>query len=696
MSAPHPFLADDFLIRWSTLTAEQVAPDVHFAIEEAKAALAAIKAVPDAEVSYDNTFGALESSTESLERAWGRLNHLDSVSNNEAQRAALNELLPTVSTFFSSISLDGDLWQKLKTYSESPDTRNLSPVQQRYVAETCHDFISSGADLPPEAKKRMAEVSSELALLTQKFSEHVLDSTNAFELFVGEEERLSGLPESAKAAAAEDAKSKGREGEWRFTLQMPSLMPVLQHADDDALRREIWTASSRIASEGEHDNTGLIWDIIKLRQEKAALLGFTNFADLTLQRRMAQNGDKALAFVEDLHQRIEEAFSKESAELEQYKASKTGEEPGPLQPWEIGYWAEKQRQERYAFDDEELRPYFPVEQVMSGMFAITSQLFGIEIEEKDSVYYDSPSSEASEVAEVWHPECKFYQIRDAESQEHLGSFYADWHPRESKRGGAWMNCLEAGLPALDGQPRQPHLGLIMGNMTKPVGDKPALLTHREVETVFHEFGHLLHQLLSEVPVKSLSGTNVPWDFVELPSQIMENFCWDRESLDLFARHYETGETIPEDLFKKMIAARNYMSATACMRQLAFGKLDLELHVHTPRYLGRDLDEVDREILAGYRPELASEVPSRARSFSHLFSSPTGYAAGYYSYKWAEVLDADAFTRFQNEGVMNESTGRAFRESVLSTGNSRPVAESFREFMGRDPDLTALMVRSGLA
>lgn len=696
MSQAHPFLATDFLIRWSTLTADQVGPDVTFAIEEARSALAAIKSVPDAEVSYDNTFKALEEATEPLERAWGRLNHLDSVSNSEEQRAALNELLPAVSTFFSSISLDGDLWKKLKVYSESSDLKNLPPVPQRFVVETCHDFISSGADLPAEDKKRMAEVSSELALLTQKFSEHVLDSTNAFELFIQDEARLTGLPESAKAAAAEDAKSKGRIGEWRFTLQMPSLLPVLQHADDDGLRRELWSASSRIASEGEHDNTALIWEIIKLRQEKADLLGFANFADLTLQRRMAGEGGKALAFVEDLHGRIEAAFQKETAELEAYKAEKTGKEPAPLQPWEVGYWSEKQREELYDFDDEALRPYFPVSKVMSGMFEITSKLFGIEISEEKSVFFESPSEGAGQAAEVWHPECKFYQIRDAKSQEHLGSFYADWHPRETKRGGAWMNCLEAGLPAQDGKPRQPHLGLIMGNMTKPVGDKPALLTHREVETVFHEFGHLLHQLLSEVPVKSLSGTNVPWDFVELPSQIMENFCWDRKSLDLFARHYETDEPIPEELFQKLLAARNYMSATACMRQLAFGKLDLELHVNTPQYLGRDLDEVDGEILARYRPELATAVPSRARSFNHLFSSPTGYAAGYYSYKWAEVLDADAFTRFQKEGVMNESTGRSFRESVLSKGNSRPVDESFREFMGRDPDLTALMVRSGLA
>ena len=632
MSSYHPFTADNFLIRWSTLTAEQVAPDINLAIEHAQATIDTIKSQKDSELSYESTFAALETATEDLERAWGRLNHLDSVSNNPAQREALNELLPAVSNFFSSISLDGELWQKLKAYSELPEAKNLSSVQERFVSETCHDFISSGANLSSNDKTRMAAISSELALLTQKFSERVLDSTKAFELFIADEARLTGLPESAKAAAAEDAKKEGREGEWRFTLQMPSFLPVLQHADDEELRRQLWTASSRIASEGDLDNTSFIWDIIKLRQEKAVLLGFTNFADLTLQRRMAKNGQTALGFVEDLHDRIQEAFLKETSEVEAYKAKKTGAEQTALQPWEVSYWSEKQRQELYDFDDEVLRPYFSVEKVMAGMFEISSKIFGIDIVEKESVYFEAPSQTTGEAAEVWHPECKFYEIRDASSKEHLGSFYADWHPRETKRGGAWMNCLEAGLPPQNGNPREPHLGLIMGNMTKPVGDKPALLTHREVETVFHEFGHLLHQLLSEVAVKSLSGTNVPWDFVELPSQIMENFCWDRESLDLFARHFETDEPIPGELFQKLLAARNYMSASTCMRQLALGKLDLELHLNTQRYLGRDLDEVDREILQGYRSALASEVPSRARSFSHLFSSPTGYAAGYYSYK----------------------------------------------------------------
>jgi oligopeptidase A len=696
MSATHPFLATDFAIRWSTLTPEQVVVDVPAAIKQAKEGIADIKQVPTGEEDYQNTFAALESATDSLNRAWGRLNHLDSVSNSDAQRAALNELLPAVSAFYSSISLDGDLWEKLKAFSESSSCQELDPVRRRFVEETCHDFISSGADLPPDKKARMAEISSELAQLTQKFSENVLDSTNAYELYVQEENRLKGLPTSAKAAAAEDAASKGREGEWRFTLQLPSMLPVMQHAEDDALRQELWKAFTNVASEGQHDNSDLIWKIVALRQEKAELLGFQNFADLNLQQSMAKDGKSALAFVEDLHDRITDAFQEEAKELEAYKAEKTRQPAGPLEPWEIGYWAERQRKERYDFDEEELRPYFSVSKVMDGMFAIMSRLFQIKIVEGDSVHLDAPGESASEAPEVWHPECKFYEIRDAASDEHLGSFYADWHPRETKRGGAWMNCLEVGLPPQNGQAREPHLGLIIGNMTKPVGDTPALLTHREVETIFHEFGHLLHQLLSDVVVKSLAGTSVSRDFVELPSQFMENFCWERETLDLFAHHYETGEVIPEDLFQKLLAARNYRSASDCMRQLSFGKIDMELHFRPEKYLGRDLEEVDREVLADYQIPTATPVPSRLRGFLHLFSSPVGYAAGYYSYKWSEVLDADAFTRFQKEGVLNEKTGREFREKILAKGNSQPTEDTFRDFMGRDPDLTALLERSGLA
>ncbi len=686
MQTNHPFLAEDYHIRWSTLTPDHVEADIDKALEIAEANLEKIRLLDLAKISYETTFGALEVVSEDLDRAWGRLNHLDSVCNNDEQREALNAALPRVTAFYASIPLDDAIWENLKVFADSAAAKDLDATRERFVDETCASFIQSGADLPADQKARVAELESRLSEITQKFSENVLDSTNAWELVIEDESRLAGLPESAKAAAAADAEGKGLKDKWRFTLQYPSMGPVLQYADDDDLRRQIWEANCTIGRDDDFDNTALIWEILELRQEKAELLGYDNFADLTLERRMARNGEAALKFTEDLHDRIADAFLKDTEELQLWKAEQSGTEPGPMQPWEVGYWAEKRRKAEYDFDEEELRPYFPLPSVMEGMFGIVSKLYNIRIEER----------ETGEDIEVWHPECCFYDLFDNASDELLGSFYADWHPRESKRGGAWMNYFETGLPPMNGEPREPHLGLMVGNMTKPIGDKPALMDHREVETIFHEFGHLLHHLLADVTVKSLSGTNVAWDFVELPSQIMENFCWDRESLDLFARHYETGDPIPESLYQKMLAARNYMSASGFMRQLGLGKLDLNLHVKLNDYRGRDLDEVDREILADYKAPLATDGPSMARRFSHLFSSSTGYAAGYYSYKWAEVLDADAFTRFRKEGILNPETGQAFREAILSKGNSAPADELYEDFMGRAPDQAALLERSGLA
>jgi oligopeptidase A len=691
----HPFLAPEFHIRWSTLVPEAVERDIRFALDLAKANIEAICAQDPAAATYESTFVAFEKSCESLNQGWGRLNHLDSVSDSPAQREALGKMLPEVTDFYSSLALNDRLWSVIKVVGESPEIATLTPVQRRFVDETLADFRNSGADLPPAQKQRIAAIEAELSKITKAYSEHVLDSTNAWELIITDESKLAGLPDSAKAGAAANARAKGIDAPaWRFTLQFPSMFPIMQHLHDDAIRHQVWEASSKVGAVGEFDNTALVWQILALRHEKAEILGHQHFADLTLLRRMAKSGGTALDFINDLHARIHPAFLAEHKQLGQYKAAKSGQPVGLLEPWEVAYWAEKQRQENYDFDEEALRPYFPVDGVMAGMFEIASRLFGITIRELESVFIDSsnsqPSTLNSQPVETWHPECKFYEIHDSKTSAHLGSFYADWHPRESKRGGAWMNSLHTGALG------EPHLGLIIGNMSPPVDGKAALLTHREVETIFHEFGHLLHGLLSEVAVKSLAGTNVPWDFVELPSQIMENFCWDREALDLFARHFETDEPIPEALFVKMIAAKNYMSASVFMRQLAFAKLDLELHTRLADFMGKDLDAVDREVLADYLAPLKTQSPSMMRRFGHLFSSPTGYAAGYYSYKWAEVLDADAFTRFQNEGVLNATTGGAFREHILSKGNSVPPDELYRRFMGRDPDQEALLIRAGLA
>ncbi len=692
----HPFLAPEFHIRWSTLVPEAIETDIRRALEQAKQNIEAICSQNLASAGYESTFLALEKATEELGRGWGRLNHLDSVCDSPAQREALNQMLPEVTDFYSSIALNSRLWTVIKAAAESQEIADLDAVSKRFVEETLADFRNSGADLTEDKKQRVAAIEADLSKFTKQYSEHVLDSTNAWELIITDEAKLAGLPESAIAGAAANARAKGHENAWRFTLQFPSMFPIMQHLHDDGIRHQVWEASSQVGATGEYDNTSLVWQILELRHEKASILGHENFADLTLLRRMAKDGKSALKFIEDLHARIQPAFLAEHKQLAQYKAAKSGQPVSLLEPWEAAYWAEKQRQENYDFDEESLRPYFPVDGVMAGMFEIASRLFGITIRQLETVFFEPGSSlsilktQPSTPVETWHPECGFYEIHDSKTGAHLGSFYADWHPRESKRGGAWMNSLHTGALG------EPHLGLIIGNMSPPVDGKPALLTHGEVETIFHEFGHLLHGLLSEVSVKSLAGTNVPWDFVELPSQIMENFCWDRASLDLFARHFETDEPIPADLFAKMIAAKNYLSASGFMRQLAFSKLDLELHIRLSDFIGKDLDAVDREVLESYLAPLKTPSPSMMRRFGHLFSSSTGYAAGYYSYKWAEVLDADAFTRFQNEGVLNSETGHAFREHILSKGNSEPPDELYRRFMGRDPELEPLLVRAGLA
>ena len=695
----NPFLDDSFHIPWSALKPEHVIPDMTLALEQAKQKLEVVRSIPAEEATLKNVALEICDALDSIGCRWNVVSHLDQVRNSDELREAYNEMLPKVTEFETKVCLDQRLWSNLKAVCESEEGKALEGQDKRMLEELVADFREAGADLPEEKRKRLEELSSELAKATQKFSENVLDSTNAWEKLIEDESLLAGLPDTAKAAARQAAKDKEKEG-WLFTLHAPSIMPVMQYLDSDELRREIWEASTKIGWLGEHDNTDLIRKILELRQEKAQLLDKRDFSEVVLERRMAKSGSRADEFVTDLKDKTANAFQRENETLEAFKAEKTELAKEPLEPWEASYWSEKQKKEKYDFDEEEMRPYLPIDSVLSGMFSLVTQIFGLRIEGRSTTFEDEPATtldgDKKSPVDVWHPEVKFYEVFDSEDDRHLGSFYADWHPRPDKRSGAWMNFFKAGVPGEDGSPRDPHLGLMCGNMTAPAGGKPALLTHYEANTVFHEFGHLLHHLCGEAKYKSLSMSNVPWDYVELPSQIMENWLWERESLDLFARHHETGHPIPEELFQKMIAARNYHAGIAQMRQLCLGKMDLLLHRKMIIDGYEDIDGELENLLMEYRAVFKTTPPLIARQFGHLFSNPVGYACAYYSYKWSEVLDADAFTRFKKEGIMNAETGRSFRECILSKGNSIPAEEQFRDFMGRDPDPQALLVRSGLA
>jgi oligopeptidase A len=690
--AANPFLDPSFLIRWSAHTPDHIQPAIEAALAEAQAAIDSIAAIAPADATFENTFLALERAGESLNFAWGKVTHLQAVADSPALREAHNAMLPKVSAWGAAIPLNQPLWAALQAGAASPSGRAVTGPFARLREETLAGFREAGADLPADKRARLEAIESELAQLTQKYSENVLDATNAFEVVVTDEARLRGLPPHAVASARESARKKGHGSDsapaWRFTLHGPSQEPVMLYAEDESLRRELWSGAVAVGAEaqdGKWDNAPLVQKILALRDEKARLLGKAHFADLVLTRRMAKTGARALAFVTDFETRCRAAFARENTELEEFKARQTGAaSAGPLKAWEVMYWAEKLRQERYRFDEEALRPYFEVGRVQAGLFTLATRIFGLRITEV-----------AVSPEEKWCDEVKYYEIHD-ESGRHLGSFYADWHPRESKRGGAWMGYLLTGEPASNGTARKPHLGYICGNMSPPSPDRPALLTHREVETIFHEFGHLLHHLLGEVPVKSLNGVNVAWDFVELPSQIMENWCWERESLDLLARHHETDTPLPEELFAKLKAAKNFRSACATMRQVQLAKMDLLLHLRAGEFTDGDLEAKARALVADCMIPTTPPARTLVRRFTHLFADPVGYAAGYYSYKWAEVLDADAFTRFQREGIFSRLVGAEFVENILSRGNSEDPAELFRRFMGREPDPQALLVRCGLS
>jgi oligopeptidase A len=674
-TAANPLLRNAFEIPFDQIRAEHVEPAIAELLRDARERVDRIAADPSPR-TFANTMVPLDGLTERLDYAIGIVRHLEAVSTTPELRAAYNTAQPEVSSFYSSLPLNESLWRAVQSYARTEEAHGLTGARKRFLEKTIDSFRRHGAELDAAGKKRIAEIDFDLSKQTIRFSENVLDSINEFALVIEEEEKLRGLPESARAMARASAASKGLEApSWRFTLQAPSYIAVMTYLDDPAIRRNVYEAYVNRAVEDQHDNRPVMQRILELRQEKAALLGYRDFADLVLEDRMAHTGLRAQEFLVDLERQTEARFRTENRDLEAFAGR-------DLEPWDIGYYSEKLRAALYNFDEEALRPYFPLPSVVHGMFGIAERLYGIRVVEKPG-------------APVWDPEVKYYEIHDESrgGQTLLGAFYADWYPRENKRGGAWMDSFITGI-ALE-RHFEPHAALICGNLTPPVEDRPSLLTHREVQTIFHEFGHLLHHCLSQVEVRSLAGANVAWDFVELPSQIMENWCWERDALDLFARHYRSGEPIPEELFEKMRRARCFRAANAQMRQLGLGIVDLKLHREYAIEAKGDLLAYARAILQQFSPAKLKERYAMIASFTHLFASPVGYGAGYYSYKWAEVLDADAFTLFQDHGIFSRDIGTRFRRNILSRGNSEDPAELYRSFMGRDPDPNALLERSGL-
>ncbi|MBK8169890.1 MAG: M3 family metallopeptidase [Sandaracinaceae bacterium] len=673
MTLENPLLSPSFEIPFDRIRAEHVEPAVEAHLKTAQARIDAIK-THSGERTYANTLFALDEAGLELEIVMSVVGHLESVVTGPELRAAYNAVQPAVSTFYTGIPLDAQLWLAIKEFAATDEAKNLKGAQARLLKKTVDEFRRHGADLDAEGKKKLEALSVELAMITTKFGQNVVDSSAAFELYVDDEADLEGLPARAKESARRSAESKGKSG-FRLTLDGPTYIAAMTYLDNADLRRALWQAYATRATSGAHDNRALITRILELRRERAKLLGFDSFADLVLADRMAKNGATAQGFVTRLHEKTVSAFAREQVELLEFRKSLEGASAPALSPWDVTYYAEKQRRALYDWDDEELRPYLPVERAISGVFAIAKRLYGVEVVR-------------NEEAAIWHPLVSAYHLNDADGSL-LGNFYMDLFPRETKRDGAWMGTFISGRAA------EPHLATVCGNFTPSQGDTPALLTHREVETLFHEFGHLLHQLLSRVEVRSLAGARVAWDFVELPSQIMENWCWEKEGLALIAAHYQTGEPVPDAMFQKMYRAKNFRAASDQMRQLGFASVDLAMHIDYDPACDGDVMAYARKVLAGYAPAKFPDDYAMIASFGHLFADSVGYAAGYYSYKWAEALDADAFTRFQKEGVFNRTTGQAFRDAVLSRGDSDDPLTLYRNFMGRDPDPDALLVRSGL-
>ena len=633
----------------------------------------------DLSFSWENLIEPLESMEDRLDRAWSPISHMNSVVNSDELRQAYNACLPKLSEYATEMGQNERLFAAYREIAE--EQTELDGAQRKLLENALRDFHLSGVDLPAEKKLRYKEISQELSRLSASYEENLLDATHAWSKQISEPKALAGLPESALGLARQTAEQRGIEG-WLLTLDFPSYFPVITYADSRELRREVYQAYATRASDqspdaGRWDNSENMERILALRHEQAVLLGFGNYAECSLARKMAPSSDQVTVFLHDLAERCHAQAEKELEELETFAQQQYG--VTELEAWDIGYFSEKLRQQRFDITQEELKPYFPEDKVISGMFEVVRLLYGIQIAEVNGV-------------ESWHPDVRFFEIRDRQ-EELRGQFYLDLYARPHKRGGAWMDgCISRMFTAtIDQLP----VAFLTCNFSPPIGDRPALFTHDEVETLFHEFGHGLHHLLTRIDYPAVAGINgVAWDAVELPSQFMENWCWERDALQLISGHYQTGEPIPDPLYQKMTAAKNFQSAMQMVRQLEFSLFDFRIHQeYDPKLGGRIyqiLNQV-REQVAVIQPPSFNRF---AHSFSHIFAG--GYAAGYYSYKWAEVLSADAFSLFEQNGIFDPLSGEAFLQNILEQGGARDAMELFVAFRGREPEIDALLRHSGIA
>jgi oligopeptidase A len=677
----NPLLSFTDLPPFSDIKPEHVKPAVEQAIEDCRAKIEQVLE-GNTQPTWENVIAPIEEVDDRLSRLWSPVSHMNSVMNSDELREAYESCLPILSEYGTWVGQHKGLFEAYKAIKNSEAFATLSQAQKKTIKDALRDFELSGIGLPKAEQKRYGEISKRMSELGSKFSNNVLDATMGWTKHITDKNELAGMPESALAAAQAAAEGKGLEG-YLLTLDIPSYLPVMTYCDNQALRKELYEAyvtraSDRGPNAGKWDNTENIAELLKLRYEVARMLGFNTYSEKSLATKMAETPDQVLSFLNNLATKVKPQGEREVQELREFAEQEFGVTSFEL--WDIAYYSEKQKQKLFKISDEELRPYFPENKVVSGLFEVLKRVFGMKVQEREGV-------------DTWHESVRFFDIFD--SNDFLrGSFYLDLYAREHKRGGAWMDECRVRRINANGELQTP-VAYLTCNFNRPVGDKPALFTHDEVVTLFHETGHGIHHMLTQVDVSSVSGINgVPWDAVELPSQFLENWCWEEEALAFISGHYETGEPLPKEMLDNMLAAKNFQSGMFILRQLEFGLFDFTLHTTYDPEVGPQVLETLAEVKKKVAVLPSLEWNRFSHSFSHIFAG--GYSAGYYSYLWAEVLSADAFSRFEEEGIFNAETGASFLNNILEMGGSEEPMELFKRFRGREPQIDALLRHSGIA